>query len=69
MGASAALLPSLPAVSVSLGVDVDRVLPLSFPLGSVLAQLLGPQHHVGEGHEHLDEATTRRLQTSSMYDM
>lgn len=58
---SAALLPSLPAVSVSLSVDVDGVLlPLSFPLGSVLALLLGPEHHVGEGHEHLNKATKRR---------
>lgn len=57
-GASAALLPSLPAVSVPLGADVDRVLlPLSLPLGSVLALLLGPQHHVGEGHEHLNDTT------------
>lgn len=57
-GASAALLASLPAVSVSLGADVDRVLlPLSLPLGSVLALLLGPQHHVGEGHEHLQRKT------------
>lgn len=55
-GASAALLPSLPAVAVSLGADVDRVLlPLPLPLGSVLALLLGPQHHVGEGHEHLND--------------
>lgn len=53
---SAALLASLPAVSVSLSVDVDGVLlPLSFPLGSVLALLLGPEHHVGEGHEHLNK--------------
>lgn len=55
-GASAALLPPLPAVSVSLGADVDRVLlPLPLPLRSVLALLLGPQHHVGEGHEHLND--------------
>lgn len=58
VGLSAALLPSLPAVSVSLGVHVDRVLlPLSFPLGSVLALLLCPEHHVCEGHEHLRNAT------------
>lgn len=55
-GASAALLPSLPAVSVSLSTDVDHVLlPLSLPLGSVLALLLGPQYHMGEGHEHLND--------------
>lgn len=55
---SAAFLPSLSSVSVSLGVDVDSVLlSLSFPLGSVLALLLGPQHHVGKGHEHLNKAT------------
>lgn len=55
---SAAFLPSLPAVSVSLSVDVDRVfLSFSFPLGSVLALLLGPEHHVGEGHEHLNTGT------------
>lgn len=58
---SAAFLPSLPAVSVSLGVDVHRVLlPLSFPLRSVLALLLGPEHHVGEGHEHLNKATAQQ---------
>lgn len=60
MSVSAAFLPFLPAVSVSLSVDVDRVLlPLSLPLGSVLTLLLGPEHHVGEGHEHLNKATRR----------
>lgn len=60
---SAAFLPSLPAVSVSLGVDVDRVLlPLSLPLRSVLALLLGPEHHVGEGHEHLNTTETGTLE-------
>ena len=63
MWVSAALLPSLPAVSVSLGVHVDGVLlPLSLPLGSVLALLLGPEHHVSEGHEHLNEATEQLVE-------
>lgn len=52
---SAAFLRSLPAVVVSLGVEVDRVVPLPFALGSALALLLGVQHHVGESHEHLCE--------------
>lgn len=57
-GASAAFLPSLPAVSVPVGVDVDRVfLPLSLPLRTVLALLLGPQDHAGESHEHLSAET------------
>lgn len=61
-GASAALPASLPAVSVSLGADVDRVLvPLSLPLSSVLALLLGPQHHVGEEHEHLEGQWWKRV--------
>lgn len=51
---SAALLPSLAAVAVPLRVHVDRVLlPLALALGSALALLLGPEHHVGERHEHL----------------
>ena len=60
---SAALLPSLPAVPVPLGVDVDRaLLPLSLPLGSVLTLLLGSEHHVGEGHEHLSRQQTTQFE-------
>lgn len=54
---SAALLRFLPAVSVSVGVDVHRVLTLSLCL--VLALLFGPQHHVGESHKHLDREKRR----------
>lgn len=65
-GVSAAFLAPLPAVSVSLGVDVHRVLlPLPLPLHSVLALLLGPEHHEGEGHEHLSRAA-ETTQTSGL---
>lgn len=58
---SAALLPSPAPVAVPLGAHVDRVLlPLALPLRPALTLLLGPQHHVGEGHEHLAAAETRR---------
>lgn len=65
-GVSAAFLPPLPAVSVSLGVDVHRVLlPLPLPLHSVLALLLCPEHHEGERHEHLSRAA-ETTQTSGL---
>lgn len=60
---SAALLPSLPPVTVTVGVDVNCVLlSLSLFLSLPLTLLLRLQDHVGKRHEHLHEHTHTRCE-------